>query len=105
MEELTKFVNEEMGLSLSPDTSMEALRLRLCTRINEMITGDFQQLVNILYRVDVNERKLKYLLHENVGEDAAGIIAGLIIDRQMEKIASRQQFRQNESDINDDERW
>ena len=105
MEELTKFINEETGLSLSPDTSMEALRLHLCMRINEMITGDFQQLVNILYRVDVNERKLKYLLHENVGEDAAGIIAGLIIDRQMEKIISRQQFKNDPTPGAQEERW
>ena len=34
----------------------------------------------------------KYLLQENVGEDAAFIIADLIIERQIEKIKSRQQF-------------
>ena len=102
---LTEMINRETGLSLPADTSFADIRLRLQAFISALIVGNFQQLVNLLYRVDVNERKLKYLLQENVGEDAAVIIAGLIIDRQLEKIASRRKFK-NESPIEDDEeKW
>jgi hypothetical protein len=104
-ETLTEMINRETGLALPVDTNLADLRLRLQATVNNMITGDFQQLVNLLYRVDVNERKLKYLLQENVGEDAAAIIAGLIIDRQLEKIASRRQFK-NDGPVEDsEERW
>jgi len=61
--------------------------------------------VSILYRIDVNERKLKFLLQENVGEDAAVIIADLIIERQLQKIKSREAFRQNWSDEDGEEKW
>ena len=71
-----------------------------------MIKSDFQKLVNVLYRVDVNERKLKYLLQENVGADAAVIIADLIIERQLEKIKTRAAFTdQDDSDTSDQEKW
>lgn len=98
-------INQETGLNLPGDASLADIRQRLQAVINNMITDDFQQLVNLLYRVDVNERKLKYLLQENVGEDAAAIIAGLIIDRQFEKIASRQQFKKDNSIEDSEERW
>ena len=61
--------------------------------------------MGILYRIDVNERKLKYLLQENVGEDAAFIIADLIIERQIEKIKSRQQFSRRDDNISEEEKW
>jgi hypothetical protein len=107
MEESTLIstINNEMGLQLAEELSFEALRLQLQAAISKMIAGNFQQLVNILYRIDVNERKLKYLLQENVGADAAVIIADLISERQLEKIKSRQQFSQQDDSIPDEEKW
>jgi hypothetical protein len=102
---LTDIINLEAGLALPAGSSLADLRQQLQAAISEMISANFQQLVNLLYRVDVNERKLKYLLQENVGEDAAAIIAGLIIDRQLEKIASRRQFKNDGPVEDDEERW
>ena len=107
MEELTLItaINSEMGIDLAPRLSFEEMRLQLQAVVNKMIIDDFQQLVNILYRIDVNERKLKYLLQENVGANAAVIITDLIIERQLEKIKSRQQFSQQNDSIPDEEKW
>ena len=104
-QELIAIINREMDLDLSQDTDFAAMREQLRIAINGLIASNFEQLISVLYRVDVNERKLKYLLQENVGEDAAVIIADLIIERQMEKITSRREFRRDDSDINDEERW
>jgi uncharacterized protein YtpQ (UPF0354 family) len=98
-------INGEMGINLPEKLSLDELRLRLQEAVNEMINTNFQQLVNMLYRIDVNERKLKYLLQENVGADAAVIIADLIIERQREKITARQQYQRPDDTINEDERW
>ena len=102
---LIAVINHEMGIELAPQLSFEELRAQLQAVISKMIVTDFQQLVNVLYRIDVNERKLKYFLQENVGEDAAGIIAGLIIERQLEKIKSRRQFSQQQDNMGDEEKW
>lgn len=98
-------INKEMNLALPDSASFEQMRERLRTAISLLIAGDFQQLVYVLYRIDVNERKLKYLLQENVGEDAATIITDLIIERQMEKIKSRKEYTRQDDNINDEDRW
>ena len=77
----------------------------LIEKINELINNDFQKLVSILYRIDVSEPKLKQLLNENQGTNAALIITELMIERQEQKIISRQQFRKKDENINDDEKW
>ena len=52
----------------------------LATQINELIKNDFNLLVQILYRIDVDETRLKQVLNSNPGEDAGKIIAAVIIN-------------------------
>src|SRR5450432_3586905 len=105
VQSLTEIINYEMGLDLPPKISFDQMRQQLQAAINELIKSDFQKLVNVLYRVDVNERKLKYLLQENVGADAAVIIADLIIERQLEKIKTRAAFTGSNDNTSDEEKW
>ena len=98
-------ISNEMDLALPENTSFEEMREQLRSAISVLIAGDFQQLIYVLYRVDVNERKLKYLLQENVGEDAAVIITDLIIERQLEKIKSRREFTRQDDDIDEEDKW
>ncbi|KAA9041654.1 hypothetical protein FW778_06430 [Ginsengibacter hankyongi] len=78
------------------------LRNQLISFINDLINEDFNALVQLLYRVDVNEKKLKELLKENENADAPVIIADLIITRQLQKIESKKQFSQRKkSDAED----
>jgi|SRR5450432_1078518 hypothetical protein len=102
---LIQAINSETGMGLPAHLSLHEIRLQLQAAINNLIRNDFQQLVYILYRVDVNEKKLKFLLQENVGEDAAVIIADLIIARQIEKITSRKQFSRRNDKMDDEEKW
>ncbi len=54
---------------------------KLIDYLNEFINHDFSKVVQLLYRIDVSEAKLKKVLQENPNEDAAGLIADLIIER------------------------
>ena len=74
-------------------------------KINYLIIHDFNKLIYILYRADINEQKLNKLLAENKKEDAGKIIAALFIQRQLEKIKSREDSKLNKNDIPDEERW
>jgi hypothetical protein len=60
--------------------------------INELIQQDFQKLITILYKVDIDEDKLKQILKNNISNDTASIIAKLIIERQLKKIDTRKQY-------------
>ncbi len=77
----------------------------LAARINDLIEKDFQQLISILYRMDVSEPKLRSVLKENPDSDAGLLIANLMIERQAQKIRSRQQFRQRDNNIDENEKW
>jgi len=61
-------------------------------------------LLQLLYRIDVDEKKIRYYLEENRNEDSASVLADMIIKRQLQKIESRKDFSQkyNESD---EEKW
>jgi len=72
--------------------------------INDLIQHNFERLVQLLYRIDVNEKKLKQLLNAYPQTDAATIIAELIIERQLQKLQTRKQFKRNE-DIADEDKW
>ncbi len=93
------------GLELVRKTDgWSELRAALAVWVNELIQVDFSELIRVLYRVDISENKLKFLLREKVGEDAAFIIADLIIERQLQKIKTRQQFQQPPPE-NEEDRW
>lgn len=62
---------------------------QLSAEINQMILTNFESLVQLLYRIDVSEMKLKSILKEQPNEDAGNIIAHLIVERQMQKIKFR----------------
>jgi hypothetical protein len=86
--------------------TIEKLNLNeLIVHINHLIANDFSKLVYLLYAVDVSEKKLKALLAEHPNEDAGKIIAHLILERQEQKRKSREQFKQAEENIPDDEKW
>ena len=90
--ELVQIINKQTDTDLSEDTSRNELQQKLTAFINELIVNDFQRLITILYRVDVDEKKLKRILKENIGKDAGEIIANLIIERQIQKLETRKQF-------------
>lgn len=93
-----------LDLELPEEISHEKFRELLSNYINDLLQCDFHKLVNHLYRIDVDEIKLKKLLEENTGTDAATIIADLIIERQEQKLKTRQQYRQDEN-FDETEMW
>jgi hypothetical protein len=101
-EQVLQEVSKELGVIARDNSPNKQI---LADKINELIISDFQKLVSILYRMDVSESKLKQLLIVNPGTDAGLIIADLMIERQEQKIKSRNQFSKRDENISDDEKW
>ena len=97
-------LNKDLQLELAENISLGELKEKLAAYINHLINQDFQQLVMLLYRIDVSENKLRGLLNNKPTEDAGKMIAELIIERQLQKIKTRQAFKSNERDSSE-ERW
>lgn len=77
----------------------------LSEKMNDLIKNDFHHLVQILYRLDVNETKLKQVLKDNPNEDGGKIISSLIIERQLQKIESRRQSFKQDDSFSEEEKW
>jgi hypothetical protein len=103
--ELISNINEELGIEIKHQIGENELREQLSAHINYMIQADFQKLINLLYRLDISETKLKTMLEENTDADSGLIIADLIIERQLQKIKSRAEHRRADHDIDEEEKW
>ena len=99
-------IRQSYDISLPDVVTLDELKSSLATYINSLINTDFNKLVSLLYRIDINEAKLRQLLDNNRESNAGAIITDLIIERQLQKIRSREHFRRTgENSINDDEKW
>ena len=103
--ELIRLLNNELSIDIAEKISYSELHSQLSAYINRLIKNDFDKLIAYLYRIDVNEEKLKSLLQQKPGEDAGNIIASLIIERQEQKVKSRQQFSQRDNSFDEEEKW
>ena len=104
MSEIQKYYPEElMNRLISQDFPLvfenhsEAdLENKLAVYINELIDKDFNRLIQILYRIDISEEKLKATLQNEDKTISSGkTIAKLMIERQLQKLKFRQQFNKN----------
>jgi hypothetical protein len=96
------FDSFEINEQLLPATNdgeekFRAFRLLLIRRLDELIHHDFEKLKWILYRIDVSEKKLNEALM-NSEQDAATVMADMIIKRQIEKAESRKKHSEGEAD-------
>jgi len=102
--ELVVDINQSLEISLPEKLSLEELKEQLTLHINELINHHFEKLVFYLYRIDVDELKMRQLLKHQEGKDTAGLIADLIIERQLQKMESRKKTG-TDNTIPDEEKW
>jgi hypothetical protein len=101
--------NEALKEALSPyfdlaNPGTDNIRLHLKNEINYLIDADFRKLINLLYRLDVSEQKIRQVLITDPGTDAAELITDLVIERQLAKMTTRTHYTPDH-DISDEEKW
>ncbi|MFC1226604.1 MULTISPECIES: hypothetical protein [Pedobacter] len=76
-----------------PDQLAEnQLRVLLIDAFAYLIDNDFPKLIQILYKADVDQYKLKELLETVEGSSSAEVIADAYIARQMAKIETWKKY-------------
>ena len=87
--------------------SYDELMKNLTRFIFDLLQHDFHRLCNLIYRHDVDESKFNQALQLNDIEAQAKAIAALVVDREMQKVASRKAYREhklrNENKISEGE--
>jgi hypothetical protein len=102
---LIQQINSLAAIQLPGQIDMEELHCKLSDHVNQLIAIDFQGLLFLLYKIDVDERKLKIHLSANATNDAGNIIATLIIERVIQREQSRKQFTNKPAADDQEEKW
>jgi tRNA U34 5-carboxymethylaminomethyl modifying enzyme MnmG/GidA len=103
--EIQRQVKQLTQLPLNEASSYEAFQQQLVKSIHEMIEHNFQQLVQILYRIDVDEKKLKSTLQTHPQQLAGELIADLIIQRIQQTFITREQYKTAKHNEENEEKW
>lgn len=102
-EAITKLA-QELELQ-SSDENAELMRQRIIEKVRVLILHDMSKLTALLYRVDVDENKLRSVLEQNKDLDTAPIITDLLLERQALKIKSRREYTRRDQNIDESEKW
>ncbi len=102
VKEITKIITNDFsryGFNsvLSGDQFGDILELKifLAGKILEMLDRNYDKLINVLYLLDINERKVAEVFQKDKN-DIPFALAELIIDRQLQKLKWREMYRKGE---------
>jgi ABC-type phosphate/phosphonate transport system ATPase subunit len=73
------------------ELSRETLLQQLKRLVNYLLEKDFGKLLQVLYRIDISEEKLKAALASDEG-DPVTLISNMILEREMQKVATRKKY-------------
>lgn len=85
----------ESLISFNDTLSLEELKKYLTEKIAGMMENNFDLLLNSLYRIDIDEDKVRELFSQGIRENIPQGLASLIIERQIQKVYYR---NKNKSD-------
>jgi hypothetical protein len=77
-----------------PDLSY--LHEKLTLVIEHLLENNFEKLLNAMYRLDVSERKFHEVLTGSNASEVGSKLADLVIEREMQKVKTREMYRRNE---------
>ena len=101
-DEATAALRAEWGIEHTGGLSEAALLQLLADGIVTIMQQGSETFFQLMYRLDIPERKLNEVM---TAAEAPQKIARLIYDRQIGKIKSRQQYRQDPNETDPDLKW
>lgn len=98
---LFELLNKDFALSqrnlpanIDYNRELEELRKFLAERVNTLMNEDFDRFVNSLYRIDIQENKIRKVFNDKSNPDLSGKIADLIIERQLQRAKTRLMYKE-----------
>lgn len=108
--ELAQQIAKELqddALAQRPVDNLDALRLQVADVVQQHIENNMERLLQMLYIMDISEEKIKKTLVSHSEEATPLLLADLIIEREMQKMQTRQAYRLQhqhlQEEIQDDE--
>ncbi len=94
-EELTELLHTDVDAGLAdPEADYHQLIEIMSRRIEELLSGQFETLMSMMYRLDIDENSIRRALDPANPENPASSLARLIVDRQKRRMATKRKYRQ-----------
>lgn len=90
-----KLADSSSLIPAADSENLEEFRIYLTSKLAELLDNKYDTLINILYRIDVNEEKLSRLFADKNREFIPAALADLIIERQLQKIYFRKKYKKD----------
>ena len=74
-------------------TTLSELLERLAQIVRHLLDKDFESLLHAMYRIDIDEEKLKTALASDPPDNVPSKIATLILERELQKVETRKKYR------------
>lgn len=87
-------ISRQELFSVKDENSFTDVHNRLTKVVAYLLEKDLQRLVNGLYKVDVDERKVKAAFTQEDPQQIASSIARLILERELQKCIIRRHYQQ-----------
>ncbi len=92
-EETFALITKDFGLPEIQEGFSEEKALQVLTKaISQLMDRNLERLLQICYRVDLSENKLKQILHESAPDQVAADLAKALWDRQKLKVEIRRRY-------------
>ena len=91
--EIKSIISGNFEIELPLELTYEALVLMLASRIRDMLDRNVERLLSILYRIDLNQKKVDVIFENTSKDDIAIELARAVIERQEEKVETRKKYK------------
>ncbi len=102
IQETAEALQAEWGIEMPQLISEATILKMLADRVVFLIDQGTEQFFQLMYRLDISEKKLHGVMHE---ADFAEQIARLIYDRQLQKVITRHQYKSQDAGVDPDLKW
>lgn len=95
MSEVGKITGELLSKEFGLNPVLDATQIQevLEARLVYLLLNEMETLLQLLYKIDVNEQKVKAAFAQSTPQDIAPELAKLIIDRMRQKAETRLKYR------------
>lgn len=79
--------------------TFDLLARQLKEKVSMLMSRNYESFLNLLYRIDLSETRLKRELRDQPEKEAALVIAEMIIKRELQKVVIRQYYRNRDNNV------
>lgn len=91
---LTSAISHHWELEQATIDQMEVLHAKLSERIQYLLLNETETLMQLLYRMDVPEKKFHTAMQLHPLTKIGDEIANLVIERELQKVITRRKYRE-----------